>query len=54
VSLGKDCNECVCLVLGDPKYNSNVFLMVLQTGYEGKRRVCFFGMTKLQSLDGKN
>jgi len=46
--LGEVCNECVCLVLGDPKCNSNVFLMVLQTGYEGKRRVCFFGMTKLQ------
>jgi len=42
VSLGKDCNECVCFVLGDPKCSSNMFLMVLQTGCEGKRRVCVF------------
>ena len=48
MSLGKDCNECVCLVLGDPKYNSNVFLMVLQTGYEGKRHVFFFWEKEIQ------
>jgi len=53
VSLGKDCNECVCFVLGDPKHNSNMFLMVLQTGYEGKRRVFFLGMTKSQQSPSK-